>query len=282
MSFSLNCPQIGCYNNYECDVQEPGRIVGIALVDKNYTADLNTTGTDDDFIDSLFLLALDGNAQLLLNINGEKPRPETAEGPGRGLRQSTILASTHTLNFVDMQGVPNTRFYNIIRRSSQNYDMWFFTKTLIWDASATDITLLASNVITNDLQQYIGAEGTIKWTSNDDPVPASFSLTKTLLNGLAYEISGLESLSVGLAGGDTTVYTAELNYDFGSVSLPDLVWSLTGSAASIASLGATIDATTGELEINATEEGVFTITVKVTNEFGCIFGTYDVVVTVTA
>jgi hypothetical protein len=281
MSFSLNCPQIGCYNNFECDVQEPGRIVAIALVDKNHSDELDTTGDDQDFLDSLFTLALEGNAQLLLNISGEKPRPETAEGPGRGLRQTTILASTQTINFVDMQGVPNTRFYNIIRRSSQNYDMWFFTKTLIWDASAQDITLLASNVITNDLQQYIGAEGTIKWTSNDDPVPDSFSLTKTLLNGLAYEISGAQSVATTVAVGGSENYTATLNYDFASGSLPDLIWSLENTAAEIAVLDAQIDEVTGILTYDPTEAGVFVLTVKVTNEFGCIFGTYDVTFTIT-
>lgn len=279
MPLSLVCPQTGCYSNYECDIREPGRVVALALVEKTHSAEVDTS-TDEAFLDSLFTLYLAGNAQLLLNLSGDVPRPETAELPGRGLRATTVGASTYTINFMDMQGVPNADFYNKIRRSSQNYDLYYFTPSLYWNASAQTITLLASNVIQNDLTQYIGAEGTIKFVSNNDPLPVSFSLVETLLSGLFYEIEGTSAITTTVGVGDTICYSANLNYDFASGSLPSLIWSLDNTAAEIADMGAEIDEVTGCLTYDPTEAGTFTINVKVTNEAGCIFGTLPVVFTV--
>ena len=189
-------------------------------------------------------------------------------------------AKTHTLNFVDAQVIANVDSYNKILRSSQNYDFYYFTPELYWDASGTQVTVIGDPVIQNDLTIFINGETMVKWVSDSNPVPSNFD-TDTLLEGLFYEISGLESLSVTTGGGSTS-YTATLNYDFGSQSLPSVVWSLDSTAATIASLGATIDASTGELELITPDVGDYVLTVVVSNEAGCIFGTLDVSITVTA
>jgi len=279
MNITLNCPPVSCYKNYRCDVDYKGRIIGAALVKKTVASLIDKTDATT-LLDSIFYQALDGNAIMFLNIAGDKPKPETAELPGVGLRINRPGAKTHTLNFIDAQVIANVDSYNKILRSSQNYDLYYFTPELYWDASGTQVTVIGDPVIKNDLTQFINGETMIKWVADSNPVPSDFD-TDTLLEGLFYEISGLDTISVDTGGG-TTAYTAALNYDFGSQSLPTQVWSLDSSAAVIAALGATIDSTTGEVEFISPTVGDYILTVVVTNEAGCIFGTLDVSVTITA
>jgi hypothetical protein len=279
MNITLNCPPVSCYKNYRCDVDYKGRIIGAALVSKSVSSLIDKSNATA-LLDSLFYQALDGNAILFLNIAGDKPKPETAELPGVGMRINRPGAKTHTLNFVDAQVIANVDSYNKILRSSQNYDFYYFTPELYWDASGTQVTVIGDPVIQNDLTQFITGETMIKWVADTNPVPSNFD-TDLLLEGLFYEISGLNSITVDTGGG-STAYTAALNYDFGSQSLPSIVWSLDASAETIASLGATIDASTGELELTAPTVGDYVLTVVVSNESGCIFGTLDVSVTITA
>jgi hypothetical protein len=190
-------------------------------------------------------------------------------------------AKTHTLTFVDAQVIANVDSYNRILRSSQNYDLYYFTPELYWDASGTQVTVIGDPIIQNDLTQFINGETMVKWVADTNPIPSNFD-TDTLLEGVFYEISGLELLTVQVGVAGTSGYTATLNYDFGSQTLPTQVWSFDTSAAVITALGATINATTGEVEINAVTIGDYVLTVVVTNAAGCIFGTLDISVTVTA
>jgi len=279
MNITLNCPPVSCYKNYRCDVDYKGRIIGAALVSKSVSSLIDKTDATA-LLDSLFYQALDGNAILFLNIAGEKPKPETAELPGVGMRINRPGAKTHTLNFVDAQVIANVDSYNKILRSSQNYDLYYFTPDLYWDASGTQVTVIGDPVIQNDLTQFITGDVMIKWVADTNPIPSNFD-TDTLLEGLFYEISGLNSLSVTTSGG-TSSYTAALNYSFGSASLPTILWTLDSPAAVITALTATIDLVTGELEFTAPTVGDYVITVVASNETGCIFGTLDVSVTVTA
>jgi hypothetical protein len=280
MNITLNCPPVSCYKNYRCDVDYKGRIIGAALVKKTVASLIDKTDATT-LLDSIFYQALDGNAIMFLNIAGDKPKPETAELPGVGLRINRPGAKTHTLNFIDAQVIANVDSYNKILRSSQNYDLYYFTPELYWDASGTQVTVIGDPVIQNDLTQFINGETMIKWVADSNPVPSDFD-TDTLLEGLFYEVTGVDAIAAPIGFIQTETYTASLNYDFGSQSLPSTVWSLGSSAAVIANLGATIDATTGSLDIDPQVVGDYVLTVVASNEAGCIFGTLDVSVTVTA
>jgi len=280
MNITLNCPPVSCYKNYRCDVDYKGRIIGAALVKKTVASLIDKTDATT-LLDSIFYQALDGNAILFLNIAGDKPKPETAELPGVGLRINRPGAKTHTLNFIDAQVVANVDSYNKILRSSQNYDLYYFTPELYWDASGTQVTVIGDPVIQNDLTQFINGETMIKWVADSNPVPSDFDTDK-LLEGLFYEVSGVDAITAPIGFIQSETYTASLNYDFGSQSLPSTVWSLGSSAAVIAALGATIDATTGSLDIDPQVVGDYVLTVVASNEAGCIFGSIDVSVTVTA
>ena len=278
--FNLNCPPDACRKNFQCDIEYKGRIIAFGGVKKTFANEIDNTDADT-FQETFWLQVLLGNAFAVLNTAGDKPKPETAELPGSGMRISKPGAKTHTINFTDGQILGNIDFYNKLLRTSQNYDFYYYTPSLLWDVSGEQVTIIGDPVIQNELTQYIGGEGTVKWVSNGNPMATEFD-TDVLLAGLFYEISGLDAFSVSGISPYTTNYTAELNYNFGSTSLPSLVWSLDGHAAEVAALTAAIDATTGELEINPGEAGIYVITVYVTNQYGCIFGTLDVTVTVTA
>lgn len=280
MNITLNCPPVSCYKNYRCDVDYKGRIIGAALVKKTVASLIDKTDATT-LLDSIFYQALDGNAIMFLNIAGDKPKPETAELPGVGLRINRPGAKTHTLNFIDAQVIANVDSYNKILRSSQNYDLYYFTPELYWDASGTQVTVIGDPVIQNDLTQFINGETMIKWVADSNPVPSDFDTDK-LLEGLFYEVSGVDAITAPIGFIQSETYTASLNYDFGSQSLPSTVWSLGSSAAVIANLGATIDATTGSLDIDPQVVGDYVLTVVASNEAGCIFGSIDVSVTVTA
>jgi hypothetical protein len=277
MNITLNCPPVSCYKNYRCDVDYKGRIIGAALVSKSVSSLIDKSNATA-LLDSLFYQALDGNAILFLNIAGDKPKPETAELPGVGMRINRPGAKTHTLNFVDAQVIANVDSYNKILRSSQNYDFYYFTPELYWDASGTQVTVIGDPVIQNDLTQFITGETMIKWVADTNPVPSNFD-TDLLLEGLFYEISGSDSLSITTSGTSVS-YTAALNYDFGSQSLPSIVWSLDAPAATITDLDVTIDETTGGVTFTSPSIGSYVITVVASNQAGCIFGTLDVSVTV--
>lgn len=280
MNITLNCPEIGCYTNFQCDTDYKGRIISAAMVKKSVATLIDKTDPTA-FLDSLFYQALEGNAILFLNIAGEKPKPETAELPGVGMRINRPGAKTHTLTYVDAQVVGNVDFYNKILRASQNFDFYYFTPEVVWDASGTQVTVIGDPVIQNDLTQFINGETTVKWVADNNPLPEQFD-TETLLTGLFYEISGNESVAGEVGTSQTETYTAALNYDFGSQTLPSLVWSVEGAAADLASLNGSMNPTTGAYTFSPTEAGTFDITVKVTNAAGCIFGTLNISVTVTA
>lgn len=280
MNLTIPCPDVGCYTNFQCYSEFKGRVIAASIVDKNYSDQLDWTDKTA-LLESLFLLAVEGRAILFLRIAGEKPRPETAELAGSGMQISRPGAKTHTVNFTDAQVIGNTGFYNKILRTSQNYDFLYFTPGLIWDATGNMITLIGDPVIENDLTKFINGEVMVKWVSDDNPVESEFD-TDTLLKGVYYLIDGETSI-VKASGGGSAVeqYTAELNFDFGSTVLPDLVWSVSGETGVVEAVDAEMDPETGILTISGAVAGTYNLTVKVTNSAGCVFGTLDIVVTVT-
>jgi hypothetical protein len=268
--FTITCPSDGCYANYLCDIEKENRIVAAVLVKKGVAITKTTAAA---WLSSLFTACLEGNGFLILNISGEKPRPDTAELPGRGKQLNKPGGKTHTLNFTDMQGVVNVDFYNKIARTSKNFDLYYFTPDLIWDVAGETISLVADPVITADLNTYIGSEGTIKWVSKGNPLPCEFNVD-TLLDGLFYEITGTTdpdfSIEVANGGTATSIFNASLNYTL--ISNPDLVWSV--SAPSNDDFTISVDSTTGIVTViaPAMDSQTTTFTLTVTNIYGCIFG----------
>lgn len=288
--FSLTCPDVGCYQNFLCDPEFQNKIVAVAYVRKSAALSTAEKSTADNWIAALYDRYLNGEAYLVFNTSGEKPKPETATVAGRGMQNTKALAKTHTLTYQDMQGVVqnNVQFYNDILATAQNFDFYYFTPGRIWDASGYYVTVIGDPIITADLNTYQMAEVTVNWVSKVNALPYEFD-TDTFLEGLYYIIS---------ASGDFTSFTwAGCNDDSaGSVTMaavlnvgaisgaPALVWSIEavdGSDPLVENL-IDIDSNTGEVTWTYQAVGTYTFIVTVTNGFGCVFGQQEVTLTITA
>jgi len=287
--FSLTCPDVGCYQNFLCDPEFQNKIVAVAYVRKSDALTAQEKSTADNWIAALYDRYLNGEAYLVFNTSGEKPKPETATTAGRGMQNTKALAKTHTLTYQDMQGVVqnNVQFYNDILASAQNYDFYYFTPNRIWDASGYYVTVIGDPIITADLNTYQMAEVTVNWVSKVNSLPYEFD-TDTFLEGLYYIISGTYDSNTSFnwtslcTDPQTATFSAVLNV--GAISgAPALVWSIEQASGSdpITEIGIAIDPASGELTWNpAAAFGTYILTVTVTNEFGCVFGQQELTITV--
>jgi hypothetical protein len=288
--FSLTCPDVGCYQNFLCDPEFQNKIVAVAYVRKSAALTANEKSTADLWIAALYDRYLNGEAYLVFNTSGEKPRPETATTAGRGMQNTKALAKTHTINYQDMQGVVqnNVQFYNDILATAQNFDFYYFTPGRIWDASGYYVTVIGDPVVTADLNTYQMAEVSVNWVSKVNPLPYEFD-TDTFLEGLYYIISmqggsdyqGFNWTSLCSEGTEEALFAAVLNV--GAISgAPALTWSIEQLDGSddINDIVLTMESSTGTLNWINTVNGTYIFMVTVTNEYGCVFGQQEVTLTI--
>lgn len=286
--FSLTCPDVGCYQNYLCDPEFQNKVIAVAYVRKSAALSASEKSTADLWIAALYDRYLNGEAYLIFNTSGEKPKPDTATVAGRGMQNTKALAKTHTLTYQDMQVTQNNiSFYNDILGSAQNFDFYYFTPGRIWDASGYYVTVIGDPVITADLNTYQMAEVTVNWVSKVNPLPYTFD-TDSFLEGLYYIIGATYGSNTGFTwtsnctDPQTAALTAVLNV--GAISgAPALVWSIEEVSGSnpITEIDLAIDAQSGGVSWNpAGEIGTYTFMVTVTNGFGCVFGQQEVTITV--
>ena len=287
--FSLTCPDVGCYQNYLCDPEFQNKVVAVAYVRKSAALTATEKSTADNWIAALYDRYLNGEAYLVFNTSGEKPKPETATVAGRGMQNTKALAKTHTLTYQDMQGVVqnNVQFYNDILATAQNFDFYYFTPGRIWDASGYYVTVIGDPIITADLNTYQMAEVTVNWVSKVNALPYEFD-TDTFLEGLYYIISTVYGSNTGFTwtsdctNPQTASFSAVLNV--GAISgAPALEWSIAQVSGSddITEISLAIDSATGDLTWNPNGFiGTYTFVVTVTNGFGCVFGQQEVTINV--
>ena len=283
--FSLTCPDVGCYQNFQCDPEFQNKIVAVAYVRKSDALTAQEKSTADLWIAALYDRYLNAEAYLVFNTSGEKPKPETATTAGRGMQNTKALAKNHTLTYQDMQGVvqSNVQFYNDILSTSQNFDFYYFTPGRIWDASGYYVTVIGDPIITADLNTYQMAEVTVNWVSKVNPLPYEFD-TDTFLEGLYYIISFTGSgntyigntITSGCSETESSTFSAVLN--IGAISgAPAQSWLIEEVSGSepIGDIALEIDPVTGALTWtpgSGSDDGTYIFTVTVTNEYGCVFG----------
>ena len=283
---SIICPTVGCYQNYNCDPEFQNKIIAVAYVKKSQALTAEEKSNAQDWMDAFMQKYLDGDAYLVFNTSGDKPKPDTATTTGRGMQNTKTLAKTHTLNYMDMQGVTfgNVEFYNNFLSTSQLYDFYYFTPGRIWDASGSYVTVIGDPVITNELNTYQQAEVVVTWISKVNPLPYNF-LTDTFLEGLYFIIEGpsggvpTTSFEVTTSPTDTN-WTAVLNYENPLVE-GTLVWTLQDGSSVVPS-GLSLDPENGDLLFSGTssENGTYNLVAVVSNEAGCVFGTLNIEVTI--
>lgn len=279
---NFGCNDSGCYIFNACDSDNPSRIIHLAFALKSFAIDKTDA---DTFLESLYAGELTGEVKIIRNITGEKPRPETTELAGYGLNSIKVGSSNHTINFMDQHVVQNLDFYNKFKFASSQYDLYFFTDGLLWDASGNRVSFYGDPVYTNGPTDLIAGEATIKWSSKVSPLAFDEAFdTDAMEEGLYYiitsgtypsgQISMLENATV------TTTLAASLNQYVGNSC--DLVWSIPNPVISDL-VTITIVEDTGVLTLTGTSNGGGTVefTVQVGNNCGgCVQGTFDVVLTI--
>ena len=277
-TYSLTCPDIGCYTNFQCDPEFQNKVVAVAYVKKSAPALSKSTAAL--WKDSLLEAYVANNAFIVFNTSGEKPKPDTATTGGRGMQNTKALAKTHTVNYTDMQGVvqSNVQFYNDILSTSQNYDFYFFTPNRIWDASGAYVTVIGDPVISADLNTYQMAEVAVTWVAKTNPLPYEFD-TDSFLEGLYFEITipaGSECTNVTVSTSETVVFDTALNVEGITLPTGDPIWSVE-NISDPAKVTISLDpvATTCDVLITSTgTTGSITFDIVSKTASGCIIGRY--------
>lgn len=280
--YSLTCPDVGCYTNFQCDPEFLNKVVAVAYIKKTAGFAITNQSASELKEDFLTLFA-NGDGYIVFNTSGEKPRPDTATTSGRGMQTTKALAKTHTLNYQDMQGIikENIEWYNSILSASQNYDFYYFTPGRVWDASGNYVTIIGDPVIGADLNTYQMAEVSVTWVSKANPLPFAMD-TDTFLEGLYWVIStstsGLGNFqwSTDSCSAITATIDADLN-----VTIAGIVPTFSVSVLSGSSVGSVvIDATSGALTFTPGNDGTMVFVITAQNESGCVIGQQEVVVEV--
>ena len=281
--YSITCPDVGCYTNFQCDPEFLNKVVAVAYIKK--TAGFAITNQSASQLKEDFLeLFADGDGYIVFNTSGEKPRPDTATTAGRGMQTTKALAKTHTLNYQDMQGVvkENIEWYNSILSASQNYDFYYFTPGRVWDASGNYVTIIGDPVIGADLNTYQMAEVSVTWVSKANPLPFAMD-TDTFLEGLYWIIGSTTpsdetwQWSVSNCLDYESTITATLNVNLGMISPTFSVSVVSGNT--LAEIF--INPTSGVLTLTPSNNGTIVFVITATNESGCVIGQQEVTAVIT-
>lgn len=283
--YSITCPDVGCYTNFQCDPEFLNKIVAVAYIKK--TAGFAITNQSASALREDFLqLFADGDGYIVFNTSGEKPRPDTATTAGRGMQTTKALAKTHTLNYQDMQGIikENIEFYNSILSASQNYDFYYFTPGRVWDASGNYVTIIGDPVIGADLNTYQMAEVSVTWVSKVNPLPFNMD-TDTFLEGLYYAIEAVDAeyqswnwVVDDCTGPISVAITATLNQAGVTSSTKFFSYSVISGEANASIV---MDGESGDITLNPLGNGVIVFVIQVTSASGCVIGQQEVTATIT-
>lgn len=286
--YSISCPTIGCYQNFQCDPEFLNKVVAVAFIKKGVDINKSTpTAWKTDLLQAM----ADGDGYIVFNTSGEKPRPETATTAGRGMQTTKALAKTHTVNVQDMSGVVanNIQFYNDMLSSSSKFDFYYFTPGRIWDASGSYVTVIGDPVITAELNTYQMAEVSITWVSKTNPLPYQFD-TDTFLEGLYFNITAdAPYQSLNWYTSTCTPFGTDMDatLNVSGITTATQVWSFgedmyeavpgSGNWTPKNWIGTppvlTINASTGGVNV-LPENGYGSFTIRV--QAGCIFGEVEV------
>jgi hypothetical protein len=281
--YSITCPDVGCYTNFQCDPEFLNKVVAVAYIKK--TAGFAITNqTASELKEDFLTLFAEGDGFIVFNTSGEKPRPDTATTAGRGMQTTKALAKTHTLNYTDMQGIikENVEWYNSILSTSQNYDFYYLTPGRVWDASGNYVTIIGDPVIGADLNTYQMAEVSVTWVSKANPLPFSMD-TDTFLEGLYWIIGSTtpadESWNWVIDDCDTktSTITADLNVTIAGVNPTFSVNVISGGTAG----SVEIDSVSGLLTLSPSNTGTIVFVITAANASGCVIGQQEVTAVIT-
>lgn len=253
----------------DCVTEEANRIIHVAFVKKGTTINTSTAA----LLSSTLLAAeLACNAFIIRNVNGTKDAPSIQEGKGAGKQTTRILGKQHTINFTDFNYVSNISFWNAFERSAIGYDMYYFTDSKAWKVTGAQISVAASDPITDDNSTFI--EGTVmaKWTQKGNPL--AYDATTDDFESCQELFDGTSLTWVNRSGGDSVIsgstitqdedslinVAADTDANISSVEIEEGVFP-TGVSVSYSGQGIVISGT-------PTETGTFEVTIRASNACG--------------
>lgn len=164
MSIYTDCQAIPDYINDDCGDIENGRVRHLILKKKTATiTDPSNASQWQALIDS-------GDALVIKNIKGAYDGGVIVENDGFGDASSQFTGRNHTLTYMDYTVKSNVSFYNEFAKASNNYNVYFATESLIW-GQTKGIQIYSTLPITNNLQEGINFNVTVKWAEIDMPTP---------------------------------------------------------------------------------------------------------------
>lgn len=149
----------------ECERLEGSRIRSSALIRADYYA------TAVDLSNPAWWVAGIQQKKIIIipKTNGNYDGGAEVEGPGFGDQETTLLGYNHTAVFNDPNYQLNGDFWNTIKRS-RNWVYVFKTETLIHPSVKT-VSIVPKNPVTDATTDRVYWNITIKWASEDSPVP---------------------------------------------------------------------------------------------------------------
>lgn len=148
-----------------CEDNEFGRIRGVAFIHESFEfADGDTTDATE------WQRGIDeGKIIVIPRTDGEYPEPSEVTGQGYGDQAETMIGYNHSLTYGDPNYASNTPFYNsMVGRGGYKLAYRTSSKTHITDKT---VTIIPKKKIDNDINSKVTWNITVKWSSNQFPVP---------------------------------------------------------------------------------------------------------------
>ncbi len=166
MSLLLGCGEEVPRACDDCPVQENKRIVHVAFVK---TGVVIPKSTPAQMMTAILAAELACDAVVIRNVSGSYDGGTLVEGKGPGKQVSRVNGGTHNVIFTDFNYVGNEEFWNAFKRKSQGYSMIYFTSERAWFGPKA-LSVSPKPAFDEDIQAFIEAEITVKWSSADNPV----------------------------------------------------------------------------------------------------------------
>jgi hypothetical protein len=164
MSIYTDCQAIPDYVADDCGNIENGRVRHLILKKKTATI------TDPSNASEWNALIASGDALVIKNVRGSYDGGVVVESTGFGDNSAQLTGRNHVLTYMDYTVKNNVSFYNEFAMASNNYNVYFATESLIW-GQTKGIQLASTLPITDNLQEGINFNVTVKWAEMEMPTP---------------------------------------------------------------------------------------------------------------
>lgn len=165
--YPTDCDEDVLYDCQNCDnLVEHARVRHAGTVKKSYIATLLAALTDPTVWGNGIR---DGNIKLIPDVLGSWNGGVPKEGTGYGDQTTTISSFEHEVAFKDQRFKNNSAFYNAEAKAKDRI-FFFVTETQIFFSKKV-VTVLPKSPATENLDDKINWDVTVKWLENEILIP---------------------------------------------------------------------------------------------------------------